>query len=246
MNILAIESSGTVAGVAVMEGDKLKASSYIDTKLTHSTTLMPLVDKTLNAAGMDVAEIGLIGVSKGPGSFTGLRIGAGTAKGLAIALNCDIAPVSTLQVLAQELSYFDGIICPIMNARRNQVYTCIYRWDFENDCLKPLSDEMAVDINDLFKELEKYSEKIIFTGDGVDVFYDTLQNDFKNNYKKEFIINHKEKRNQNPVNVAIISKRMFEENKCIKVQEFKPEYLRKSQAEREREAALKEESKEEN
>ncbi|MDR2183659.1 MAG: tRNA (adenosine(37)-N6)-threonylcarbamoyltransferase complex dimerization subunit type 1 TsaB, partial [Clostridiales bacterium] len=125
MNILAIETTGPVSGVAMVCRDRIMAEFSVNSGLTHSETLLPMIDCMLTTAGLCKTDIGAIAVSGGPGSFTGLRIGAACAKGLAFALGLKIVPVSTLDALAYNAITWEGAIVPIMDARRNQVYSAL-------------------------------------------------------------------------------------------------------------------------
>ena len=154
MKILGIDSSGIVASAAIADEKNIIAEFTINNKQTHSQTLLPMIDMVVKMSGVQLEEIDAIAVAAGPGSFTGLRIGSSTAKGLALALNKPIVSVPTLDGLAYRLAISEGIICPIMDARRNQVYTAVYK--MENGELKALSEQKAVDIHELFEELEKY------------------------------------------------------------------------------------------
>ena len=172
-------------------------------------------------------------IAAGPGSFTGLRIGSATAKGIGLALKKPVVSVPTLEGLAYRVSVFDGIICPIMDARRNQVYTGIYKMDKGN--LVCLSEQKAVDIHEIMEELEKYDEKVIFLGDGVEVQRETIEKEFKKEYC--FAPIHLSK--QSAAAVAVLGDIYFNQGKAEDAAEHKPIYLRKSQAEREREERLK-------
>ena len=129
MKILAFDSSGMTATVAYLQDEVLVCEYTVNYKKTHSQTLLPMLDRIVQTLGLDLETIDAIAVSKGPGSFTGLRIGSATVKGLALALNKPVIPVSTLDALAFNLCGHQGIVCPIMDARRNQVYTGIYRFE---------------------------------------------------------------------------------------------------------------------
>ena len=126
MKILALDSSGLVASVAVMENDNLIAEYTMNYKKTHSQTLLPMLDEVKKMIELDLSTLDAIAVAAGPGSFTGLRIGSATAKGLGLALNLPIVPVKTVDALAYNLYGTDKLVCPLMDARRNQVYTGIY------------------------------------------------------------------------------------------------------------------------
>lgn len=129
MKILALDTTGQVASVALADEEKLIGEYTINYKMTHSQTIMPMVDAVVKMTDFDLSTVDYIACSQGPGSFTGLRIGAATAKGLALGLNKKIVPVPTLDALAYNIFETDKIICPIMDARRSQVYTALYQWE---------------------------------------------------------------------------------------------------------------------
>ena len=157
MKILAIDSSGLVATVAILEDDQMVAEYTVNYKKTHSQTLLPMLDEIVKMTEFDLSTIDAIAVSGGPGSFTGLRIGAATAKGLGLALNKPLIHVPTVDGLAYNLYGNTGIICPIMDARRNQVYTGIYR--FENGEFHVVEEQMAIPVQELVEKLNRYGEK---------------------------------------------------------------------------------------
>lgn len=229
MKILGIDSSGLVASAAIADEKNIIAEFTVNNKQTHSQTLLPMIEKVVDMSGIELEQIDAIAIAAGPGSFTGLRIGSATAKGIGLALKKPIVSVPTLEGLAYRVSVFDGLICPIMDARRGQVYTGIYKAD--GDGLTCLSEQKAVDIHDILKELEEYDEKVIFLGDGVEVHRETIENEFV------FAPVHLSK--QSAAAVAVLGSIYFEQGKTESADEHKPIYLRKSQAEREREERLK-------
>lgn len=233
MKILGIDSSGLVASAAIADEKNIIAEFTVNNKQTHSQTLLPMIEKVVDMSGIELEQIDAIAIAAGPGSFTGLRIGSATAKGIGLALKKPVVSVPTLEGLAYRVSVFDGIICPIMDARRNQVYTGIYKMDKGN--LVCLSEQKAVDIHEIIEELEKYDEKVIFLGDGVEVHRETIEKEFKKEYC--FAPIHLSK--QSAAAVAVLGDIYFNQGKAEDVAEHKPIYLRKSQAEREREERLK-------
>lgn len=235
MKILGIDSSGIVASAAIADEKNIIAEFTVNNKQTHSQTLLPMIDMVVKMSGVKLEEVDAIAVAAGPGSFTGLRIGSSTAKGLGLALKKPIVPIPTLDGLAYRLAATDGIICPIMDARRNQVYTAIYR--MEDGELRRLSEQKAVDIHEIMEELEEYGEKVTFLGDGVDVHRQTIEAEFKG--KCYFAPEHMAK--QSAGAVAALGIVYFGQGKTETAAEHKPIYLRKSQAEREREEKLKNE-----
>ena len=233
MKILGIDSSGLVASAAIADEKNIIAEFTVNNKQTQSQTLLPMIEKVVDMSGIELEQIDAIAIAAGPGSFTGLRIGSATAKGIGLALKKPVVSVPTLEGLAYRVSVFDGIICPIMDARRNQVYTGIYKMDKGN--LVCLSEQKAVDIHEIMEELEKYDEKVIFLGDGVEVQRETIEKEFKKEYC--FAPIHLSK--QSAAAVAVLGDIYFNQGKAEDAAEHKPIYLRKSQAEREREERLK-------
>lgn len=228
MKILALDSSGIVASVAIVEDNTLLAGYTVNYKKTHSQTLLPMLDEVAKMTELDLSTIDAIAVAAGPGSFTGLRIGSATAKGLALALKKPLVAVPTVEALAYNLYDTNGLICPIMDARRNQVYTGIYR--FENHKLVTLEDQMAVSITDLLDKLNERGEPVTFLGDGVPVFEKTIEENLK--VPHTFAPAHVNK--QRAAAVAALGEIYYREGKLQSAAEHTPEYLRVSQAERER------------
>ena len=153
MKILGVDSSGLVASAAILSGDAIVAEFTVNNKQTHSQTLLPMIKEVVDYAGIPLEELDAIAVAAGPGSFTGLRIGSATVKGLGLVLDKPVIPVPTLEGLAYQLAEADGFICPVMDARRNQVYTGVY--EMREGELVSVIDQCAMDIHDLLKELAK-------------------------------------------------------------------------------------------
>ena len=173
MKILAIEASSLVASVAIMTDDIITAEYTMNHKITHSQTIMPMIDEIVRRCEADLAELDAIAVSGGPGSFTGLRIGSATGKGLAQALNIPIVHVPTLDAMAFNAYGYNGLVCPIMDARRMQVYTGIYRVTKEVEIVQ---EGCAISIEELVEKLNELSEPVLFIGDGIPVF-ESLKNE---------------------------------------------------------------------
>lgn len=169
MKILSVDSSSVSASVAITENGVTLAESFINNGLTHSQTLMPMVEKTLKDANASVKDIELFAITNGPGSFTGVRIGIASVKGMADALNKKCFAVSTLEAIAEPLKDEDCIACAVMDARCNQVYTAI----FENG--NRLCEDKAVLIDELGDELKNYNKKVVFIGDGSVLCYEKLK-----------------------------------------------------------------------
>jgi tRNA threonylcarbamoyladenosine biosynthesis protein TsaB len=171
--ILSIDSSTPVAGIAVSDGKKLLGEVMINTQNTHSEKLMPMVAQLLHDLQMNIQQIDAVAITCGPGSFTGLRIGMATAKGIVQGGNKKLIAIPTLDTLAQNLNHYPGIICPIMNAQKKQVYTAIYRSG--RDKLERLSDYQAIAVEQLAAQLKELQEDVWFVGDGVAAFADVFQ-----------------------------------------------------------------------
>lgn len=227
MKILALDTTGLVASVALVDENKTIAEFTTNFKKTHSQTIMPMLDEIVKTVELDLSEIDYIACACGPGSFTGLRIGAATAKGLAHGLDKKIIPVPTLDGLAYNLVYTNKIVVPIMDARRNQVYTAIY--DMSSG-FKKISDYMACDINELIEIIKEKEYDPIFLGDGVPVF---------NNIIKEngYIVSPVCANMQRASCIGAVAIERTEE--AVKCNDFEIIYLRKSQAERELEEKKK-------
>ena len=228
MRILAIESSSLVASVAIVEDGVTMAEYTANFKKTHSQTLLPMIDAMVDLLGVDLATIDAIAVSGGPGSFTGLRIGSATAKGLGLALNKPLIHVPTLDGTAYNLYGAKGLICPIMDARRNQVYTGIYR--FEKD-FEVVMEQDAMDMGELIDKLNEMGERVIFLGDGVPVHEKLIAE----RMTVPFDFAPANVNRQRAAFVAALGAVYFAEGKIETAADHGPDYLRKSQAERERE-----------
>lgn len=228
MRILAIESSSLVASVAIVEDGVTLAEYTANFKMTHSQTLLPMIDSMVSLFGVDLATIDAIAVSGGPGSFTGLRIGSATAKGLGLALNKPLIHIPTLDGTAYNLYGAKGLICPIMDARRNQVYTGIYRFEQE---FEVLMEQDAMDMGELIEKLNSMGERVIFLGDGVPVH----ENKIRELMTVPFDFAPAHMNRQRAAAVAALGAVYFAEGKTETAAEHGPDYLRKSQAERERE-----------
>ena len=221
MNILAVDTSALTASVALMQDEQITGEISFTTALTHSQTLMPMIDNLLKRTCVDIKDIDRFACSTGPGSFTGLRIGIGTIKGLSYGLRKGVVGVSTLEALAHNVSTSPYVICPIMDARRGQVYNALYK-SSENGLLC-IQQPRALSIEELCHSL---NEKTIFVGDGVRVHKDTITALMKDNA----IFAPPQHCLQRAASVAVCS--LYKE-------ETLPEsvtvtYLRKPQAERER------------
>lgn len=230
MKILGLDSSGIVASVAIVEDDVLIAEYTVNYKKTHSQTLLPMLDEIAKMTEFDLNSIDAIAVAAGPGSFTGLRIGSATAKGLGLALKKPLIAIPTVEGLAYNLYDISGLICPIMDARRKQVYTGIYR--FTDHQLKVVEDQMAVPMETVIEKLNQYGEAVTFLGDGVSVFHELIAEKMTVPYS--FAPAHVNK--QRAAAVAALGEIYYRQGKTETAMEHVPDYLRVSQAERERAA----------
>ena len=228
MKILGLDSSGIVASVAIVEDDVLIAEYTVNYKKTHSQTLLPMLDEIAKMTELDLNSIDAIAVAAGPGSFTGLRIGSATAKGLGLALKKPLIAIPTVEGLAYNLYDISGLICPIMDARRKQVYTGIYR--FTDHQLKVVEDQMAVPMETVIEKLNQYGEAVTFLGDGVPVFHELIAEKMTVPYS--FAPAHVNK--QRAAAVAALGEIYYRQGKTETAMELVPDYLLVSQAERER------------
>lgn len=240
MKILALDSSGIVASVAVVEDDTLLAEYTVNYKKTHSQTLLPMLDEIVKMTELELESVDAIAVAAGPGSFTGLRIGSATAKGLGLALKKPLVAVPTVDALAYNLYDAQGLICPIMDARRKQVYTGIYR--YEDHRLMTVKAQMAVGIEELLSMLNDMGEAVTFLGDGVPVFKNTIADMLTVPFS--FAPAHLSRQRAGAVGALGIL--YYKEGRTETAAEHKPDYLRVSQAERERAQKLKKGSEGEN
>lgn len=235
MKIIAIDSSGLVASAALLEDDVLIGEYNIQYKKTHSQTLLPMLDELKRMTELDLGTVDAIALAKGPGSFTGLRIGSATAKGLGLALNIPLIEISTLDGLACNLYGTDKLVCPIMDARRNQVYTGIYEYNkAEGSPLRyrlcELLSQCAVSIEEIAGRLNEIKREVIFLGDGVPVYAGKLAELMRVPYG--FAPAHMNR--QRAAAFGILAFEYLREGKTVTAAEHAPEYLRLSQAEREK------------
>ena len=222
MKILAIDTSALTATAAILSEDMLIGEISTTTKLTHSQTIMPMIDELLKKVSLDITDIDLFACSEGPGSFTGLRIGIGTIKGLAYGLGKSVVGVSTLEALAHNIDFTDLVICPIMDARKGQVYNGLYRYN--GNTLECITEPRALSIEELCQEL---TERTIFVGDGVNVHKEKIKELLGN--KAVFAAPQNLLQRAGSVVYAALKK------EAVSAEDLTAVYLRKPQAERERE-----------
>jgi len=229
MKILSIECTATPCSVAVIQDDKILSSAFVNVKLTHSQTLMPMVESVLKAAMLKLEDIEGFALSSGPGSFTGVRIGISAVKGMAAAKRLPCVGVSTLSAMAENYADTDCLVCAVMDARCNQVYNALFR--ISGGVITRLCEDRALLCDELKTEIEeKYinnGEKIIVVGDGTEVFYPFVKDCAK-------VVRPSEQRKfQNAVGVGLAAQEYFKNGNTVSPQELLPIYLRLPQAERE-------------
>jgi tRNA threonylcarbamoyl adenosine modification protein YeaZ len=227
MKILALDSSGMTASVALMEDGQLVADYTVNYKKTHSQTLLPMLDTIVQMIGLELESVDAIAIAAGPGSFTGLRIGSATAKGLGLALDKPVIEVPTIYGLANNLFDTEGLIVPMMDARRAQVYTGICR--FRDHRLEVVKEQCAVSVEELVRELNALGEKVTVLGDGVEPNRSYLSEKLTVPWAEA--PGHLNR--QRAAAVAELGSVYYSEGKYVSAAEHSPEYLRVSQAERE-------------
>lgn len=240
MRVLAIDSSGLTATVAIVEDEITLAEYTVNYKKTHSQTLLPMIDEMVKMTETDLDTIDAIAVAGGPGSFTGLRIGSATAKGLGLALDKPLIHIPTVDGLAYNVYGCEDIICPIMDARRNQVYTGMYTFSwkagekenqsFREPVFQVMKMQMAISVEELIRRLNNYGRRVVFVGDGVPVYKNILAEGLKVPYAFAPAYMNR----QRAAVVGTLGIKYYKAGKTETAMEHQPEYLRVSQAERER------------
>lgn len=225
MIILAIDSTAVSGSVAVCRDEELLCEFTLNIGNTHSETLLPMVESALGACGMEISDVDLFACDEGPGSFTGVRIGVATVKGLAFASDKPCVGVSTLEALAHNLIGFEGIACTVMNARREQVYNALF--EVNNGEVKRLCEDRAIAISELEEELLKYNAPVYLSGDG----YGITLNGFKQLKCK---ITPEPLRYQSGYSVAACALKKYRDGNYVSDSRLTATYLRLPQAERER------------
>lgn len=234
MKVLAIDTSSNAASVALVEDNVLLGEFVLNHKKTHSQEIMPMVDDVLRRCGCEVSDIDLFAAAKGPGSFTGLRIGITTIKGLAHSVNKPVIGIGTLEGLAYNLPFCEHTIVPIMDARRNQVYTGAYMWDGED--FREIGEAEAMSIEDCVDSCGNFLETV-FLGDGVPVHKEFI----KEKLGDKAIFAPASCNMQRASSIAMLAIKRVDEAESY--YGLEPMYLRKPQAEREREERLEKEGK---
>lgn len=232
MKVLALDSSGLVATVAIVTEEAMLAEYTVNFKKTHSQTLLPMLDEIVKMVELDLSEVDAIAVAAGPGSFTGLRIGSATAKGLGLALKKPVIAIPTLEGLAYNLYGTDKLICPMMDARRNQVYTGAY--EFVSSELRAVIPQAALAIEEILDKINELGRDVIFLGDGVDVNKEIIKEKTSVNYEVAPI--HLSRQRAGAIGALGIE--YYKKDLTETAQQHEPVYLRISQAERERQEKM--------
>ena len=227
MLLLAIDSATPVAGVALVQDGKLLVEATLHGNQRHSVQLMPLIDQVLQQAERSVEDLATVAVSIGPGSFTGLRIGLAAAKGLCMGLDIPLVGVSTLQMLAHNLVYSPGLVCPVIYARKNEIYTALY--DCSRDIPHPLCDEQALPPQELLGLVESWREgrELIMVGDGIEPFSQLWDQAFSG-YLQQLPISHRSPR---AAALADLAWQQAVAGDYLDYRSVRPVYLRLSEAE---------------
>ena len=227
MLLLAFETSAKAASVALFDGGKLLGEAYQNTGLTHSQTLMVMAEDLLKQCGHSAQELEAVAVAAGPGSFTGVRIGVAAAKGFAWGKELPCYGVSTLESMALGLGAFDGIVCPVMDARRSQVYNALFR--VEKGVLTRLTEDRAIALADLAAQLQEMGETVFLVGDGSELTHRTLSAQLPS-----LVLPAECRMHQRAVGVGLAALAAMERGECGDAATLQPNYLRLSQAEREK------------
>ena len=227
MLILAFETSAKAASVALHDGQKLLAESYQNTGMTHSQTLMVMAEDVLKQCGKTAADVTAVAVAEGPGSFTGVRIGAAAAKGFAWGREIPCYGISTLEAMAHSLGIYQGYVCPVMDARRAQVYNALFYVNHGE--IARVAPDRAIALADLGTELKNLSEPIFLVGDGSNLCYNTLLKEVPH-----LVLPTEHRMHQRAVGVALLAAKQAAWGMAPGGAELTPNYLRLSQAEREK------------
>ena len=227
MLILAFETSAKAASVALADGTKLLGEAYQNTGLTHSQTLLPMAQELLKSCGYTPEQVEAVAVAAGPGSFTGIRISVAAAKGFAWGKQLPCCGVSTLEAMARSLGAYRGLVVPVMDARRNQVYTATFLAEEGN--LSRLCEDRAISLQELGEELKNVAQPIFLVGDGSNLCYNTLKDAVP-----ELILPPEHRMHQRASGVALVAADRLAAGETCDGAALNPNYLRLSQAERER------------
>ena len=227
MLILAFETSAKAASVALHDGQKLLGESYQNTGLTHSQTLMVMAEGVLKQCGKSAADVTAVAVAEGPGSFTGVRIGAAAAKGFAWGAEIPCYGISTLEAMAESLGIYQGYVCPVMDARRAQVYNALFY--VNRGGITRVASDRAIALCDLGEELKKLPEPVFLVGDGSNLCYNTLSEEIP-----QLVLPPEHRMHQRAAGVALLAAKQAGQGIAPDGAALIPNYLRLSQAEREK------------
>lgn len=227
MRLLAFETSAKAASAALVQDGVLLAEEYHNTGLTHSQTLLPMAQKLLEGCGLCPEDVDAVAVAAGPGSFTGVRIGVAAAKGFAWGRQIPCYGVSTLEAMARQLGIYDGYVLPVMDARRQQVYTALFQADA--GVMRRLCPDKAISLEELAEEIKSLEKPIFLVGDGSNLCYNTLQEAVP-----QLVLPPEHRMHQRASGVALAAMAAMENGATGDAADLKPNYLRLSQAERER------------
>lgn len=227
MLILAFETSAKAGSAALLQDGKLLGESYQNTGLTHSQTLLSMAENLLTSCGYTPKQVGAVAVAAGPGSFTGIRIGVAAAKGFAWGLEIPCCGVSTLEAMAENFGTADGYVVPVMDARRCQVYNAVFK--AEQGILSRITEDRAISLDELGRELTELDGPIYLVGDGSILTYNTLKDSIPS-----LVMPAEHRMHQRAAGVAIVGEKMLQSGQCCDAAGLTPNYLRLSQAERER------------
>lgn len=234
MKIMGIDTSATAASVSICEGERVLSEFFVNVKLTHSQTMMPMVQAALDCAMLSLSDIDVFAVANGPGSFTGLRIGIAAVKGMAFAQEKPCVGISTLEAIAQNAVSVPGILCPVMDARVKQVYNALFESDGRQ--LTRLCPDRALTIAELLEELRVMDRPIILVGDGAQLCYQEFANQLP-----QVVLVQPNIRYQRASSVCMLAAREIEQGKTVSADALGVQYLRLPQAQRERNARLQKE-----
>lgn len=226
MNILAVDTSATSASVCIANENKIIGEFSINTSITHSQTLIPMIEQVMKNTGFSMDEIDAVAVNAGPGSFTGVRIGVAAVKGIAFSRDLPCVSISTLESMAYNMLNSDCIVCAVMDARCSQVYNAMFR--INGNCVERLTDDRALALTDLKIDLQKYKEKIVLVGDGAEICYNYFDKSLEN-----VVLSSSNVRIQKASSVACAAFKSIKNADTMTVAELMPVYLRLPQAQRE-------------
>lgn len=232
MRILGIDTSCSAATAAILNDEKLEAEIFLNHKMQHSVILFPMIDKMLKMLEIKIQDIDAVAVSGGPGSFTGLRIGAAAAKGIAQGGDKKFVAVSSLDAIAFQQVGFDGVICPILDALRDNVYTRLFTW--QGGELFNLYDYDALHIDELLKKLSERNEKVMFCGDAVKIHSERIRNILG----EKALFAPLSTTMPRASSIAELGKIKLDKGMEDDIYTYSPIYIRKSQAEREYERKI--------